>query len=183
MRGGNFSDAENAPVTDDQGMLKIDHQISANNRVSGTLFLNRSATEDPFHGSQLPNYSNAVTAYSQNNVVINDTIVVKPNLISETRFSYVLNYNSTVQTILRELVGLGQQDRAGRHASASAAHRDHQFVYRGPGRRRRQPGAAEHLGRFAAFYLDHRAITTCVPASATTGITSGSSATGSAPGR
>jgi hypothetical protein len=99
--GTNFSDAENAPVTDDQGMLKIDHQISPNNRISGTLFLNRSATEDPFHGSSLPNYSNAVTAYSQNNVVVNDSIVVKPNLIGETRFSYVLNYNSTVQTILR----------------------------------------------------------------------------------
>jgi Carboxypeptidase regulatory-like domain/TonB dependent receptor-like, beta-barrel len=100
--GTSFSDAEAAPVTDDQGMLRVDHQLTELHRLSGTLFLNRSTTSLPFANngnSQIPNWSNTDAVYRQNNVVINDDLVIRPNLISQARFSYVLNYYASTDTI------------------------------------------------------------------------------------
>jgi hypothetical protein len=67
--GTSYSDAEPAPVTDDQGMLRVDHQLTAMNRLSGTLFLNRSNTLLPFannSNSQIPNWSTSTAVYRQN---------------------------------------------------------------------------------------------------------------------
>ena len=96
--GSNYSDLEPAPATEDQGMLRVDHQLTANNRLSGTLFLDRAVTALPFGGnntSQLPNWDYTNAIFHQNNVVINDDLVISPNLISQARFSYVLNYYAT----------------------------------------------------------------------------------------
>ena len=98
---GAFTDLEPAPATDDQGMLRIDHQLTSSNRISGTLFLDRSNTSLPFGASAnsgLPNWDNASAVYRQNNVIINDTAVISPTLISEARFNYVLNYYATVDS-------------------------------------------------------------------------------------
>ena len=80
-------------------MLRVDHQLTAANRLSGTLFVDRSSTAIPFGGAQIPNWGNKNTTYQQNNVVINDDLVIRPNLISQTRFSYVLNTYGYVGTI------------------------------------------------------------------------------------
>ncbi len=98
---GTYSDSEPAPVTDDQGMLRVDHQLTTSNRLSATLFFDRSVTTLPFgasNTSQLPNWDNTNAVYRQNNVVVNDDIVISPNLISQARFSYVLNYYATTDT-------------------------------------------------------------------------------------
>ena len=98
---GSYSDLEPAPATDDQGMLRIDHQLTASNRISGTLFLDRSNTSLPFGASAnsgLPNWDNANAVYRQNNVIINDTAVISPTLVSEARFNYTLNYYATVDS-------------------------------------------------------------------------------------
>jgi hypothetical protein len=97
--GTSYSDSEPSPVTDDQGMLRIDHQFTERNRLSGTLFLDRSNSSLPFDSSQVPNWGTSNTIYAQYNVVINDDIVIAPNLISQARFSYVLNHNQTPETI------------------------------------------------------------------------------------
>jgi hypothetical protein len=102
--GTTYSDGEPAPVTDEQGMLRVDHQFNDMHRLSGTLFLNRSTTSLPFansSASQIPNWATTTADYHQNNVVVNDDVVIRPNLISQARFSYVLNYyasNDTVRT-------------------------------------------------------------------------------------
>ncbi len=98
---GTYSDLEAAPVNEDQGMLRADHQFTTSHRLSGTLFLDRSSALLPFgpsNTSQLPNWDNTTAEYRQNNVVISDEIVVSPNLINEARFSYSLNYYATVDT-------------------------------------------------------------------------------------
>jgi hypothetical protein len=107
--GTSFSDSEPSPVTDNQGMLRMDHQLTAANHLSGTLFLNRSNTYLPFHSGQIPNWANANAAYRQNNVVVSDDMVIRPNLISQTRFSYVLNYYGTAQTILTSWADWGSK--------------------------------------------------------------------------
>ncbi len=100
--GTSFTTSAAAPVTDDQGMLRVDHQISQNNHISGTLFLNRNHTLLPFansSNSQIPDWATTTAEYRQNNAVINDDIVIRPNLISQTRFSYVLNYYASLDTV------------------------------------------------------------------------------------
>ncbi|HEY3458202.1 MAG TPA: hypothetical protein VGK64_26715 [Bryobacteraceae bacterium] len=73
-------------------MARVDHQLSALNRLSGTVFLDRSEATQPFaSASQLPNYATTITSYSQNNVVISDTWSLSPTLLNEVRTSYVLN--------------------------------------------------------------------------------------------
>src|SRR5262249_985935 len=55
---GTYSDSEPAPATEDQGMLRVDHQLTTSNRISGTLFIDRSNTTLPFgnnNNAQLPN--------------------------------------------------------------------------------------------------------------------------------
>ena len=99
--GTSYSDSEPSPATDQQGMLRVDHQLTASNRLSGTLFIDRSNTTLPFgasNSSQLPNWDAANAIYRQNNVVISDDIVISPSLISQARFSYSLNYYATTDT-------------------------------------------------------------------------------------
>jgi hypothetical protein len=104
---GTFSTSAAAPINDDQGMLRVDHQFSPMNRLSGTLFVDRSTTILPFGtGSQIPNYANSSNDYSQNNVVLSDSWSISPTLLNEIRASYVLNdYRQTpqIQTSLNDL--------------------------------------------------------------------------------
>jgi hypothetical protein len=98
--GTNYSSSQAAPATDDHGMLRMDHQLTSSNRLSGTLFLDRSNTVLPYGAgnTQLPNWDNTNAVFRQNNVIINDSWIISPNLISEARFSYTLNYYGTVDT-------------------------------------------------------------------------------------
>jgi hypothetical protein len=92
---GTYSTSAPAPVNDDQGILRIDHQLSAMNRLSGTLFIDRSNTLSPFGtGSQIPNYASSTTAYSQNNIVVTDSWSLSPTLLNELRAS-VLSHKLT----------------------------------------------------------------------------------------
>ena len=93
--GTNYSGSAAAPATEDQGTLRVDHQLTSNNRLSGTLFIDRAITSLPYGNnasSQLPNWDFTNAVYHQNNVVINNDTVISTNLISQARFSYVENY-------------------------------------------------------------------------------------------
>jgi hypothetical protein len=110
--GTSLSDREPAPVTDNQGILRVDHQLTAANHLSGTLFLDRSNTVWPFglsNSSQIPHWSTTNSIYRQNNVVVNDDIVIRPNLISQARFSYVLNYYASTCAILTSWADWGSK--------------------------------------------------------------------------
>jgi len=99
--GTSWSGLESAPITDDQGMLRVDHQLTSANRLSGTLFLSRAVTVLPFGASAssgLPNWDVTNANYSQDNVVINDDHIVKADLVLQSRFSYSRNYYATVDT-------------------------------------------------------------------------------------
>ncbi|MDQ2946173.1 MAG: carboxypeptidase-like regulatory domain-containing protein [Acidobacteriota bacterium] len=89
---GTFSASAPAPVNDDQGVMKIDHQLTGSNKISGTLFLDRSSSTIPFQSSsQVPNWALTSATYTQNNVVVSDDWILAPSVINQARFSYTLN--------------------------------------------------------------------------------------------
>ena len=107
---GTYSASAAAPVDDDQGMLRIDHQLSYIHRLSGTLFMDRSSTLEPFgSGSQIPNYATSTTSYSQNNFVVSDSWSFSPTLLNELRASYSLNHYVSNPLIHTGLPDLGSQ--------------------------------------------------------------------------
>lgn len=105
-----YSDSAPSPTNDDQGILKIDHQITAGNKISGTLFLDRSTSLLPFQSSsQIPDWANSSAIYDQNNVVINDDWILSPNLINTGRFNYTLNHYTTASLIHTSWSDFGSQ--------------------------------------------------------------------------
>ncbi len=99
---GTLGASAGAPVNDDQGVAKVDHQLTSGNKISATLFLDRSTSTTPFaSGTQVPNWALSTGEYKQNNIVISDQWILSPTVISQARFNYTLNEfgnHSSVQT-------------------------------------------------------------------------------------
>jgi hypothetical protein len=85
---------------EDQGFIKIDHQIDSAHKITGSLFLIRGSGLDPFNSTtQVPNYGIVNAAYDQRNVVANEDWIVNPSLLNQVRFSYSLNNYGTVSQV------------------------------------------------------------------------------------
>src|SRR5579884_672832 len=107
---GTYSASAPAPINDDQGILKIDHQLTQSNKLSGSMFLDRSNSIVPFQGSsQLPNYATTTASYEQNNVGVNDDWILSPALINQARFSYTLNDYATASQVHTSWSDFGSQ--------------------------------------------------------------------------
>ncbi|MBI3693307.1 MAG: TonB-dependent receptor, partial [Acidobacteria bacterium] len=97
---GRFQASASSQSNDDQGLLKMDHQISASHKITGSLFLDRNSVFDPFgSGTQIPDYARVNTAYDQRNVVANEDWIVTPALLNQVRFSYTLNSYSQASQV------------------------------------------------------------------------------------
>jgi hypothetical protein len=93
---GRVQAADSAKTNDDQGLLRVDHQINSNHKVFGSLFLIRDTGYDPFNSStQIPGYGLVNNAYDQRNVVVNEDWIVSPTLLNEVRFSYAFSNFAT----------------------------------------------------------------------------------------
>jgi hypothetical protein len=107
---GTYTDLESAPVNNDQGIARIDHQITNSNKISGTLFIDRTNGTLPFGGiSNIANYGLTATNYKQENVVVNDTWSIAPTLLNEARFSYTRNLYATTTPIRTSWPDFGSQ--------------------------------------------------------------------------
>jgi hypothetical protein len=99
---GRFQASASSLSNEDQGLIKIDHQLNAGHKLSGSVFLIRSNVLDPFASStQIANYGVTNTAYDQRNITGNEDWIITPTLLNQFRFSYSLNSNnqaSQVQT-------------------------------------------------------------------------------------
>jgi len=99
---GYFQASSSSLSNDDEGLIKIDHQVTRAHKISGSLFLIRSSVFDPFASStQISNYGLTNTAYTQRNITGNEDWIITPTLLNQFRFSYSLNNNnqaSQVQT-------------------------------------------------------------------------------------
>jgi hypothetical protein len=87
-------------TNEDQGFIKIDHQINPAHKITGSLFLIRGSGVDPFNSTtQVPNYGVVNSAYDQRNVVANEDWIVTPALLNQVRFSYSLNLYGAVSQV------------------------------------------------------------------------------------
>ena len=93
---GRVQASDSARTNDDQGLLRVDHQINSNHKIFGSLFLVRDAGYDPFNSTtQVPGYGLVNNAYDQRNVVVNEDWIVSPALLNEVRFSYAFSNFAT----------------------------------------------------------------------------------------
>lgn len=107
---GTYSDSEPAPINDDQGMARVDHQITDMNKLSGTVFIDRSNGVTPFGGiSNIANYGTTDTIYRQENVILSDVWTASPALVNEAHVSYTRNYYATVTPIHTSWSDFGSQ--------------------------------------------------------------------------
>jgi hypothetical protein len=107
---GTYSGQRSAPVNDDQGILRIDHQLTNSHRLSGTLFVDRAIATMPFGGiSNIADYGVVDTDYRQENVVISDTWTASPSLVNEAHVSYTRNYYASVTPIRTSWQDFGSQ--------------------------------------------------------------------------
>lgn len=74
-----------------QGVIKLDYQASAAHHLSGSWFMDRMTSLQPFAGaSQIPNYSPINENVYQQNYVANDSWIVNPAMVNEARFGYTI---------------------------------------------------------------------------------------------
>jgi hypothetical protein len=72
-----------------QGLVKLDYQLNAAHRLSGSWFMDRMTSLQPFAGvSQIPNYSPINENVYQQNYVISDNWIVSSSMLNEARFGY-----------------------------------------------------------------------------------------------
>jgi hypothetical protein len=108
---GALNASASAPTVDDQGMLRIDHQLTSKHKLSGTLFLDRASSILPFDGtaSQIPGWANTSSVYKQDNVVVNDDWILTPSLLSQTRFGFTENNYATFSLVHTSWSDFGSQ--------------------------------------------------------------------------
>jgi len=74
-----------------QGLVKLDYQANASHHLSGSWFMDRMTSLQPFAGvSQIPNYSPINENVYQQNYVANDTWILNPSMVNEARFGYTI---------------------------------------------------------------------------------------------
>ncbi|MEZ5361737.1 MAG: TonB-dependent receptor [Bryobacterales bacterium] len=80
---GSSKDDEN------QYLVKIDHMLSSKHKIYGSLFMINGGSYQPFpSNTQIPNYANNTTKYTQRNVVANHDWIVSPTLLNQVQFSW-----------------------------------------------------------------------------------------------
>ena len=104
------------------------------------MFFDRATNVQPFASTtQVPNYGNGTSQYSQNNIVVSDSWSLSPMLLNEARVSYSLNRYGNL-SLINELVRSWQPGYPRRWSAASAPDLHHRLL---PGRDvRRQHAAA-----------------------------------------
>jgi hypothetical protein len=87
--GGTFFGALGSKYDRDQGLVKIDHRISAKNTLSGTYFVESQRTLAPlaFGGGPLPGFGSTDLTRFQN-VILHDVHTIRPTLLNDARASY-----------------------------------------------------------------------------------------------
>ena len=107
---GRFQASASSLSNEDQGLIKIDHQVNAAHKLSGSVFLIRSSVFDPFASStQIPNYGVTNTAYDQRNITGNEDWIIRQTLLNQFRFSYSLNSNSQASTVQTSWADFGSK--------------------------------------------------------------------------
>jgi hypothetical protein len=74
-------------TTDDQAIVKVDHQVNTNNHLSGRLLYERNNTNQVPNATDLPGFW-AIIDYSMWNVSISDIHIFSPRLVNQFTFGF-----------------------------------------------------------------------------------------------
>ena len=86
---GRLETSQPSTSDSDQGLAKVDYQLTSAHKLSGTFFLMKGATFQPFGGvSQIPNYGTANDTLDQANAVLSEDWIASPALLNNFRFGY-----------------------------------------------------------------------------------------------
>jgi len=97
---GRVQVSSSASTNDDEGFIKVDHQINSGNKITASVFLIHGLSFDPFNsGTQIPNYGLVNTTFDQHNIIVNEIWTLRPTLLNEARFSYTGNEWATISPI------------------------------------------------------------------------------------
>lgn len=76
----------------DQWLGKVDHQLNAAHKLTGTFFHLRNQRFKPFHGNtNIPKYGEYRETYWQYSAVVNHSWILSPTLLNEFRFTLMRN--------------------------------------------------------------------------------------------
>jgi hypothetical protein len=87
--GNQYVSAPADRLTRDQGVFKIDHQLTNSNRLSLSYFIEKSTDDNPTgpFGVTIPGFGET-DLQTNHNIALHDTHIFTPNLINEALFSY-----------------------------------------------------------------------------------------------
>ena len=67
----------------------MDHLLNSSHKVYGSLFWIKGSSYQPFPSStQVPNYADNTTEYTQRNILVNEDWIVSPTTFNQFPFSY-----------------------------------------------------------------------------------------------
>ncbi len=82
----------NANTNANQGLARIDYQLTDSHKLSGTYFDSQGSVPNPSAGgNQILDYSGDLSSDTQTNAVLSDTWTVSPNALNQFRVFYTLN--------------------------------------------------------------------------------------------
>ncbi|HEU5232778.1 MAG TPA: TonB-dependent receptor [Terriglobales bacterium] len=85
--------SSNANLNSDQGMARIDWQLTPSHKLSGTYFESRGTSLNPTAtGNQILSYAGMQNYEGQYNAVVNDTWLVSSTKVNDLRLFYSLNH-------------------------------------------------------------------------------------------
>ncbi len=74
---------------EDHYLVKMDHLLNTNHKVYGSLFWIKGSSYQPFPSStQVPNYADNTTGYTQRNILVNEDWIISPRTFNQFQFSY-----------------------------------------------------------------------------------------------
>jgi hypothetical protein len=95
-----------SPYDSDEMLVKIDHQLNAAHRLTGSYFLTSGSNTVRAGGGNLP-WANQQFKWTQHNVNVSDTWVVSTNKINQSWFSFNRNFGGRLQLPATSLTDLG----------------------------------------------------------------------------
>ncbi len=85
--------SSNANINADQGMARVDYQVTSKHQISGMYFMSRGTSNNPTASkNQILSYAGMENYEGQYNAVIGDTWLISPAKVNNLRLFYSLNH-------------------------------------------------------------------------------------------
>lgn len=79
-------------TTANQGLARVDYNLSANHEISAMFFTQHGTAQDPADPNQILDYSGSLDYANQTNAVLSDRWIISPTKVNSLHFFYTLNH-------------------------------------------------------------------------------------------